>query len=50
MTRKIRGLWIYSEELLTRFYEDRGIKSNGGGFNGVEVVDYELLFMRREPA
>ena len=32
MTREIRGLELLSEELLTRFYEDRGIKSNGGGF------------------
>ena len=50
MTREIRGLEICSEEWLTRFYEDRGIKSNNGGFDGVEAVDYELLFRRTAPA
>ena len=38
MTREIRGLELLSEELLTRFYEDRGIKSNGSGFMALRLL------------
>ena len=38
MTREIRGLGIYSKEWLTRFYEDRGIKSNGSGFMALRLL------------
>lgn len=38
VTREIRGLELFSEELLTRFYEDRGIKTNGGGFMALRLL------------